>query len=127
LSAEDAVESAAGMAHLTVVPANFDPDDETDELAVAEPVRKRRREDRQRDDEHDEREQSREGVHAEIGGEAFAHGDTIAVRLYTTTGPGASLGARRHRFRPPPDDTFVRRRVVARIATTIYPRPHGRV
>ena len=31
LSAEDAVESAAGMAHLTVVPANFDPDDETDE------------------------------------------------------------------------------------------------
>ncbi len=26
-SSEDAVESAAGMAHLTVVPANFDPDD----------------------------------------------------------------------------------------------------
>ncbi|ELZ09743.1 hypothetical protein NP511_21995 [Natrinema thermotolerans] len=26
-SADDADESAAGMAHLTVVPANFDPDD----------------------------------------------------------------------------------------------------
>ncbi|WP_277612900.1 hypothetical protein [Natrinema saccharevitans] len=25
--ADDAAESAAGMAHLTVVPANFDPDD----------------------------------------------------------------------------------------------------
>ncbi|ELY64424.1 hypothetical protein [Natrinema versiforme] len=29
-SADDAVESAAGMAHPTVVPANFDPEDSSD-------------------------------------------------------------------------------------------------